>query len=93
MISFYDMAHQAMETTVQSDSKITWSIILEQMGEILYKLSSMKFKDPVKDGEAKMKADYAQLLEDMQNAFCNLEDWNCDFVLLLLRQAHTYIFS
>ncbi|XP_008706459.1 V-type proton ATPase catalytic subunit A [Ursus maritimus] len=74
MIAFYDMARRAVETTAQSDSKITWSIIREHMGEILYKLSSMKFKDPVKDGEAKIKADYAQLLEDMQNAFRSLED-------------------
>ncbi|ERE74859.1 V-type proton ATPase catalytic subunit A [Cricetulus griseus] len=74
MISFYDMARRAVETTAQSDNKITWSIIREHMGEILYKLSSMKFKDPVKDGEARIKADYAQLLEDMQNAFRSLED-------------------
>lgn len=44
MISFYDMARRAVETTAQSDNKITWSIIREHMGEILYKLSSMKFK-------------------------------------------------
>lgn len=31
-------------------------------------------QDPVKDGEAKIKADYAQLLEDMQNAFRTLEE-------------------
>ncbi|KAH0628610.1 hypothetical protein JD844_009968 [Phrynosoma platyrhinos] len=46
----------------------------ENMSEILYRLTSMKFKDPVKDGEAKIKADYAQLFEDMQNAFRSLED-------------------
>lgn len=74
MIAFYDMARSAVENTAQSDNKITWSIIRENMGEILYKLSSMKFKDPMKDGEAKIKADYAQLLEDMQNAFRSLED-------------------
>lgn len=32
------------------------------------------FQDPVKDGETKIKADYAQLFEDMQNAFRSLED-------------------
>nr|XP_011720711.1 V-type proton ATPase catalytic subunit A [Macaca nemestrina] len=74
MIAFYDMARRAVETTAQSDNKITWSIIREHMGDILYKLSSMKFKDPLKDGEAKIKSDYAQLLEDMQNAFRSLED-------------------
>lgn len=107
MIAFYDMARHAVESTAQSDNKITWAIIRENMGEILYKISSMKFKvhicfscgrrclvlfcfffailikilclscivqDPVKDGEAKIKGDYAQLLEDMQNAFRTLEE-------------------
>jgi hypothetical protein len=34
----------------------------------------MKFKDPVKDGEAKIKADFDQLNEELQQAFRNLED-------------------
>ncbi|KAI4891670.1 hypothetical protein NFI96_025596 [Prochilodus magdalenae] len=74
MIAFYDLARHAVETTAQSDNRITWAIIREHMGEILYRISSMKFKDPVKEGEAKIKSDYAQLLEDMQNAFRTLED-------------------
>lgn len=74
MISFCDLVHQAVKTTALSNSKITWSIIQKHMGEILSKLSSMKSKDPVKDDEAKNKADYAQLLEDLQNVFCSLED-------------------
>lgn len=44
MISFYDMARHAVETTAQSDNKITWAMIREHMGEILYRISSMKFK-------------------------------------------------
>uniref|UniRef100_A0A2K6Q891 V-type proton ATPase catalytic subunit A n=1 Tax=Rhinopithecus roxellana TaxID=61622 RepID=A0A2K6Q891_RHIRO len=59
MIVFCDMARRAVGTTAQN---------------ILYKRSSMKFKDPLKDGEAKIKSDYAQLLEDLQNAFRSLED-------------------
>ena len=31
-------------------------------------------QDPVKDGEAKIKAEYGQLLEDMQNSFRTLEE-------------------
>jgi V-type H+-transporting ATPase subunit A len=31
-------------------------------------------QDPVKDGEAKIKADYEELYEAMQTAFRNLED-------------------
>ncbi|KAM5126623.1 LOW QUALITY PROTEIN: V-type proton ATPase catalytic subunit A-like [Mantella aurantiaca] len=74
MIAFYDMARHAVEVTAQADNKITWNIIRDQLGDIMYKLSSMKFKDPVKDGEAKIKADYAQLYEEMQTAFRSLED-------------------
>lgn len=74
MIAFYDLARHAVETTAQSESKITWGVIRESMGNILYQLSSMKFKDPVKDGEAKIKADYDALHDEMQTAFRNLID-------------------
>ena len=74
IVAFYDLARHAVETTSQSENKITWNVIREAMGNILYQLSSMKFKDPVKDGEAKIKADYEELNEAMQTAFRNLED-------------------
>ena len=44
MIAFYDLARHAVETTAQSDHRITWTMIRESMGEILYKISTMKFK-------------------------------------------------
>ena len=44
IIAFYDFARHAVESTAQSDNKITWGIIREAMGDIMYKLSSMKFK-------------------------------------------------
>ncbi|EDX04855.1 GD23860 [Drosophila simulans] len=74
IIDFYDMARHSVESTAQSENKITWNVIREAMGNIMYQLSSMKFKDPVKDGEAKIKADFEQLHEDLQQAFRNLED-------------------
>ncbi|KAJ8887963.1 hypothetical protein PR048_007447 [Dryococelus australis] len=74
MIAFYDMSRHAVETTAQSENKITWNVIRDSMSNILYQLSSMKFKDPVKDGEQKIKADFEQLHEDIQQAFRNLED-------------------
>ncbi|XP_046353005.1 V-type proton ATPase catalytic subunit A [Haliotis cracherodii] len=74
IIAFYDLARHAVESTAQSENKITWAIIRDQMNDILYKLSSMKFKDPVKDGEAKIKQDFDELNEEMQTAFRNLED-------------------
>merc|ERR1711860_343686 len=74
IVGFYDMARHSVETTSQSENKITWSVIREAMGNILYQLSSMKFKDPWKEGEAKIRADYEELNEQMQTAFRNLED-------------------
>jgi V-type H+-transporting ATPase subunit A len=74
IVAFYDMARHSVETTSQSENKITWNVIREAMGNILHQLSSMKFKDPVKDGEAKIRADFDELHENMQSAFRNLED-------------------
>lgn len=44
MIAFFDMSRHAVESTAQSENKITWSVIKDSMGSILYQLSSMKFK-------------------------------------------------
>ncbi|XP_046853310.1 V-type proton ATPase catalytic subunit A-like [Xenia sp. Carnegie-2017] len=74
IIAFYEMARHSVESTAHADNKITWSIIKENMGEILYALSSMKFKDPVKDGEPKIKSDFNELLDQMQQSFRSLED-------------------
>jgi len=74
MIAFYDLALYAVESTTKSENKITWGVIKEAMGNILYQLSSMKFKDPKIDGEAKIIKDYEKLYEDMQTAFRNLDD-------------------
>lgn len=38
------MARHAVESTAQSDNKITWNVIKDSMYNILYQLSSMKFK-------------------------------------------------
>uniref|UniRef100_A0AC35TRQ6 H(+)-transporting two-sector ATPase n=1 Tax=Rhabditophanes sp. KR3021 TaxID=114890 RepID=A0AC35TRQ6_9BILA len=74
MIGFYDLARHAVETTAQSDNKITWNTIRDHTGTLMYELSSMKFKDPKEDGEEKIKKDYEDLYEKMQTAFRNLED-------------------
>jgi V-type H+-transporting ATPase subunit A len=74
MMAFYDLARHAVESTAQSDNKVTWAIIRDHLGDLMYKLSSMKFKDPVKDGEAKIRAEYDELYEELQNKFRSLED-------------------
>lgn len=74
IIGFYDMARHAVDATAQSEQKVTWGTIREAMGDIMYQLSSMKFKDPVKDGEQQIRKDFEDLYESMQTAFRNLED-------------------
>ena len=44
IIMFYDLSRHAVESTAQSENKITWGIIRDQLSDVLYKLSSMKFK-------------------------------------------------
>ncbi|KAM9515094.1 V-type proton ATPase catalytic subunit A-like [Guaruba guarouba] len=74
MVTFYELARHAVEATAPGEHRVTWATIRESLGDILYKLSAMKFKDPVKDGEANIMAAFAQLNEEMQAAFRNLED-------------------
>jgi V-type H+-transporting ATPase subunit A len=74
IILFYDMARHAVESTAQSDNKVTWAIIRDNMSEILYKLSSMKFKNPFTEGESSIKTSYDELHEEIITAFRNLED-------------------
>ena len=74
LIGFYDSARHAVESTAQSENKITWQIIKEHMGGILYELSSMKFKDPSKESEATIRAQLTDLHERMLVAFRDLED-------------------
>ena len=43
IVAFYNLAQQAVEHTAQSDSKITWAIIRENLGETIHQLTRMKF--------------------------------------------------
>ncbi|KAL7638172.1 UNVERIFIED_CONTAM: hypothetical protein RMT77_011797 [Armadillidium vulgare] len=74
MIAFYDMSKQIVSRTAQSDNKITWQTIRDTMGPIMYELSSMKFKDTLKDGEEKVRKEFDEIYENIQQAFRNLED-------------------
>lgn len=72
--TFYDEATQAVERTASSEKKITWAIIKEAMADHLYALTSMKFKDPVEDGEENIMTSFTQLNADIKQGFRNLED-------------------
>lgn len=43
MMAFYELSKHAIDTTAQSDNKITWNQIREAMGDTMYQISMMKF--------------------------------------------------
>ncbi|CAO3606665.1 unnamed protein product [Mucor hiemalis] len=69
MIGFYDRATHAVEA---SNNQITWAKIREQMGDIIYKLSSMKFEDPA-EGEDVLSEKYSALYKEIEAKFSDLE--------------------
>lgn len=69
MIGFYDHATHAVEST---NNQITWAKIRESMGDIIYKLSSMKFEDPA-DGEDVLVEKYSALFKEIEAKFNDLE--------------------
>ncbi|KFM64403.1 V-type proton ATPase catalytic subunit A, partial [Stegodyphus mimosarum] len=74
MMAFYDLAFNAVQSTAQSENRITWNVIREGMDSIIYALSNMKFMDPIELGEKEIKRRFDELYENMQQAFRNLED-------------------
>ncbi|TGZ68767.1 hypothetical protein CRM22_004094 [Opisthorchis felineus] len=73
IISFYEQARHVVEVTAQSDRRVTWALIREAMGPTIYKLSSMKFKEP-KAGKEKILREFEELHEEITSGFRNLED-------------------
>ncbi|KAG1468637.1 hypothetical protein G6F56_003718 [Rhizopus delemar] len=69
MIGFYDQATHAVES---SNNQITWSKIRESMGDLIYKLSSMKFEDPA-DGQDVLVEKYTALYKEIETKFSDLE--------------------
>lgn len=43
IVTFFNMAQQAVEHTSQSDNKITWATIKDNLGDIIHQLTRMKF--------------------------------------------------
>lgn len=43
MIGFYDMAKNSIDGS-KGDNRVTYAMIKEAMGDVMYQLSSMKFK-------------------------------------------------
>ncbi|KAI8971481.1 V-type proton ATPase catalytic subunit A [Mycotypha africana] len=69
MIGFYEKAVHAVEA---SNNQLSWVKIRESMGDILYKLSSMKFEDPA-EGEAALVEKYTALQKEIEAKFNDIE--------------------
>ncbi|OAJ44515.1 V-type proton ATPase catalytic subunit A [Batrachochytrium dendrobatidis JEL423] len=65
MMFFYDQAIHVVEA---SAGAVTWAKIRDSLGDMLYKLSSMKFEDPA-DGEAAIKERYSKLAKEIEERF------------------------
>merc|ERR1711976_983880 len=72
--TFYDLAGEAVKSTATAEKKITWNMIKESMGDVIYKLSSMKFEDPNKFGQQNIEDKFDKLNDELHNAFRNLTD-------------------
>jgi V-type H+-transporting ATPase subunit A len=74
MVSFYHQARHVCEATATSDKKITLAVIKEQLGDIMYEISSMKFQNSFEKSREEIMAIYDDLQTRMTEAFRALLD-------------------
>jgi V-type H+-transporting ATPase subunit A len=76
MIAYAECANGAVERTAAGGAdgqKITFNVIKNRLGDLIYKLSSQKFEDP-SEGEEALKAKFAALNEEIRERFRSLEE-------------------
>lgn len=76
MVAFHRLATQAVERTAAGNAdgnKITYNLIKSRMGDILYKLTSLKFQDP-EEGETALRGHFEAVLEELTERFRSLEE-------------------
>ncbi|PVU85434.1 hypothetical protein BB560_007026 [Smittium megazygosporum] len=69
-ITFHRLATHTVEST---NGSISWSTIREKMGDMIYRLGSMKFEEP-SEGQEALEKKYNILLKDMEERFRSLSD-------------------
>merc|ERR1711871_1154556 len=73
IVQFHEEAQRAIESST-SERKITWNLIKSQLNQLIYKVTSMKFKDAKEEGEDALCAHYKALNEEIVSSFHNLEE-------------------
>jgi V-type H+-transporting ATPase subunit A len=73
--TFHNLATQAVERTAGGDAghKVTYNIIKQRLGDLLYKVTSQKFEDP-EQGEDVIKQKLQALNEELHEKFRALEE-------------------
>lgn len=54
IITFYELARHAVEATGAGERRVTWAAIRENLGDILYRLSAMKFMVGIRRGRGRV---------------------------------------
>jgi V-type H+-transporting ATPase subunit A len=76
IVAFHTLATSAVERTAGGGAdgqKITYNIIKQRMGDLMYKITSQKFEDPA-DGEEVLKKKFKELNEQIHDTFRSLEE-------------------
>lgn len=74
--TFHRCATAAIERTAAGNAegqKITYNVIKQRLGDLMYKLTAQKFEDPA-EGEDVLRAKFRALNEEMVEAFRSLEE-------------------
>lgn len=74
--TFHNLATQAVERTASGGAegqKITFNVIKQRLGDLLYKITSQKFEDPA-DGEEAVKAKCQAVYDELHEKFRALEE-------------------
>lgn len=69
IITLYDLAKKTIQITKKNNKEVIWEIVRNIMSEMSYRLSIMKFMDPIKDGEDNISATFNKLNKDIHRAF------------------------
>merc|ERR1711871_146376 len=72
IVTFFDEATAAIEKST-AERKITMSLIKQQLGQLIYKVTSMKFQDPA-NGMPAIIEHMKALNDEIKTAFANLEE-------------------
>ncbi|OMJ10269.1 V-type proton ATPase catalytic subunit A isoform 2 [Smittium culicis] len=69
-IQFHKLATHTVEST---NGQVSWSNIRDKMGDIIYRLGSMKFEEP-SHGQQELESRFNKLLKEMEERFRSLSD-------------------